>query len=84
MKRFVAVPTKVRKRANKGHSRVFSQCSMSRMKHEVVNNPNLISGELFRSPGEATVFRSYRYQILKKVETPVRPVTKVHIQMHLK
>jgi len=89
VKRFVAAPTKVRKRADKGHSRVVSRHSLSRMKREAVNNPGLTSGALFRSIGEATVPRSTRCRLLKKVGASVRPVTKprltkIHIQIRMK
>ena len=76
MKIFVVVPMKVRKRADKGHSGVDYRRSLSRMKREAVNNPGLTSGALFRSIGEATVPRSTRCRLLKKVGTSVRPVTK--------
>ena len=86
VKRFVAAPTKVRKKADKGHSRVISRRPLKR---EAVNNPGLTSGALFRSTGEATVSRNTCYHLLKKVRTSVRPVTKprltkVHIQMCMK
>ena len=64
-KRFVA-PTKVPKRVDKGHSSVVSQCSLSRMKCEAVNNPGLTSWAFFRSIGEATMSRSCHYCLLKK------------------
>lgn len=57
-KRFIAAPTKVCKRTDKGHSRVVSQCSLSQSKREAVNNPGLTSGELFRCIGKRSVSRT--------------------------
>ena len=76
MKRLVAAPMKVCKRANMSHLRVISQCSLSQMKCEAVNNPSLTSGALFRSPGEATISRSTYCYLWKKVGSSVRPMRK--------
>ena len=56
-KKIIMAPKKVRKKADKGHSRVLSQRSLSWIKHETVNNSSLISGELFHRSEEITVTR---------------------------
>lgn len=88
-KRFIAAPMKVRKRTDKGHSRVVSQCSLLQSKCEAVNNPGLSSEELFRCIGKIFVSRTTRCCLLKKVGKSLKPVTmppltKGHIQKNLK
>lgn len=89
MKRFVAAPKMVRKRADKLHSRVISQRSLSRIKREAVNNTGITSGVLSRRIEQRTVPRTTRCRLLKLVGKSLRRVTtpqlkKRHVQNRLK
>lgn len=89
VKNFVKDPTKVRKRVDKGQTRVVCKRSLSRIKREAVKNPGLTSRELFNRIGETTVSRTTRCRVLKQVAKPVMPIkkpplNKIHIQKRLK
>ena len=58
VKTFVAAPTKVRKRANKGHSRVVFKHYLSGIKCEIMNKLDLTSSELLVCIGKTSVFRT--------------------------
>ena len=59
VKNFVKDPTKVRKRVDKGQSRVVSRHSLPRIKREVMKNPGqTTSKELFNLVGKPNVSRT--------------------------
>ena len=76
MKNFVQDPTKVRKWDDKGGSRVGDRRSLLRIKREIVMNPGLASGELFKRIGETTVLRTTRCLILKCIAKLLVPIIK--------
>ena len=76
VKNFVKDPTKVRKRVDKGESRVVSRRSLSQIKREVMKNPGQTSKELFNRIGEPNVSRTTRCRILGRVAKPLMPIIK--------
>ena len=74
VKNFVKDPTKVRKRADKGKSRVIARRSLSRIEREIVRILRLISGELFKPIGGTTVSRTTMCRILKRITKPLMPI----------
>lgn len=89
VKKFVANPTKIRQRADKGKPRAITPRSMSRIKREAMKNPGLTSQELFSRIGEPSVPRSTRCRYLKKIALPTKAVSKPplkqnHIENRLK
>ena len=89
VKRFLEDPTKKRGRADKGHSRLFSRRSLSKLKREAMNNPGLSSAQIFNNVGDVFPSRSTRCRLLRKFAKSVKikrgpPLTAAHKQMRLK
>ena len=61
--KIVSAPTRVRKRTDKGHSKVVLQRSLSHIKPESLNNSGLTSGEFFRPTEETTMSRTSRSRL---------------------
>ena len=74
-KKFVqSYPT--RSRSGKGVSRVIFKRSMLRLEREVVKNPGLTSGNVFKRIGREDISKCTRCRLLNKLGKNVKPVTR--------
>ena len=65
-----------RSRSDKGVSRVISKRSMSRLKREVVKNPGLTIGNVFKRIGSEDISKFTRCRLLNKLRKNEKPVTR--------